>query len=97
MRKPILLTAVALVVLSLAGSGITTYSSARGIGLSRSAGLASVPGQGAPVFSSAYTGLTNCPSGMTKAEEKEAEEHGSDLPSRCKGLGGYVVYISYSA
>ncbi len=48
-------------------------------------------------FSSAYTALTKCGSGMTKKEEKEAEEHGSDIPTRCKGYGGYDVYISYSA
>ena len=34
---------------------------------------------------------------MTKKEEKEAEEHGSDIPTRCKGFGGYDVYIYYSA
>jgi len=34
---------------------------------------------------------------MTKKEEKEAEEHGSDIPTLCKGPGGYNVYIYYSA
>ena len=34
---------------------------------------------------------------MTKKEEKEAAEHGSDIPTRCKGYGGYSVYIYYSA
>ena len=34
---------------------------------------------------------------MTKKEEKEAEEHGSDIPTRCKGFEGYDIYISYSA
>jgi hypothetical protein len=34
---------------------------------------------------------------MTKQEEKEAEEHGSDIPTRCKGPGGYDIYIYYSA
>ena len=48
-------------------------------------------------FSSAYTTLTKCGSGMTKKEEREAEKNGSDIPSRCKGYGGYDVYISYSA
>lgn len=50
-----------------------------------------------PVFSSRYTTLTNCGSGMTKKEEQEAEKNGSDIPSRCRGLGGYDVYIYYSA
>jgi hypothetical protein len=48
-------------------------------------------------FSSRYTALTKCGSGMTRKEEKEAEEHGSDIPTRCKGFGGYDVYIYYSA
>jgi len=48
-------------------------------------------------FSSRYTALTKCGSGLTKKEEKEAEEHGSDIPTRCKGFGGYDVYIYYSA
>jgi hypothetical protein len=48
-------------------------------------------------FSSRYTPLTKCGSGLTKKEEKEAEEHGSDIPTRCKGFGGYDVYIYYSA
>lgn len=48
-------------------------------------------------FSSAYTTLTNCGSGMTKKEEREAEQQGSDIPTRCKGHGGYDVYIYYSA
>jgi hypothetical protein len=50
-----------------------------------------------PVFSSSYTDLTKCGSGMTKKEEREAEKHGSDIPSLCKGYDGYNVYISYSA
>src|SRR5436190_6972536 len=53
--------------------------------------------QAKPVFSSRYTTLTNCGSGMTKKEEREAEKHGSDIPSKCKGLAGYFVDISYSA
>ena len=53
--------------------------------------------QAKPVFSSRYTTLTNCGSGMTKKEERDAEKHGSDIPSKCKGLAGYFVDISYSA
>gem|GEM_PF-558030 len=48
-------------------------------------------------FSSAYSPLTKCGSGMTKKEEREAEQQGSDIPTRCKGFGGYDVYIYYSA
>jgi hypothetical protein len=50
-----------------------------------------------PVFSSQYTPLTNCGSGLTKREESEAEKQGSDIPSKCKGLAGYSIDISYSA
>src|SRR4051812_28418919 len=53
--------------------------------------------QAKPAFTSSYTTLTNCGSGMTKKEEREAEKHGSDIPSKCKGLAGYFVDISYSA
>jgi hypothetical protein len=48
-------------------------------------------------FSSVYSALTKCGSGMTKKEEREAEKNGSDIPTRCKGFGGYAVDISYSA
>jgi hypothetical protein len=50
-----------------------------------------------PVFSSNYTALTKCGSGMTKKEERGAEKNGSDIPTLCKGYDGYNVYISYSA
>ena len=58
---------------------------------------ASAVTQAAPTFSSSYTPLTKCGSGMTKKEEREAEERGSDIPSVCKGPAGYNVDISYSA
>lgn len=48
-------------------------------------------------FSSAYSPLTKCGSGMTKKEEREAQKQGSDIPTRCKGYGGYDIYIYYSA
>jgi hypothetical protein len=62
-----------------------------------SALLSSQSQQARPRFSSRYTTLTKCGSGLTRKEEKEAEEHGSDIPTRCRGYGGYDVYISYSA
>jgi hypothetical protein len=34
---------------------------------------------------------------MTKKEEREAAERGTDIPSRCKGYGGYNIFIGYSA
>ncbi|MGZ8843128.1 MAG: hypothetical protein ACXW18_05665 [Pyrinomonadaceae bacterium] len=50
-----------------------------------------------PTFSSSYTALTKCGSGMTKKEEREAEKNGQDIPTVCKGPDGYAVDISYSA
>ena len=53
---------------------------------------------GAPKFSSVYTDLNrDCKSALTKKEEKEAEERGTDIPERCKGYGGYYVDVGYSA
>ena len=92
MRIPILLTSIILVALSLAstnganslaGNFVTTADR--------------VTAQGATRFSSVYSALTKCGSGMTKKEERDAERHGTDIPSRCRGFGGYVVDISYSA
>jgi len=55
--------------------------------------------QSKPVFSSRYTSLTGrgCGSGMTKQQERDAEKQGSDIPTRCKGYGGYDIFIFYSA
>jgi hypothetical protein len=70
----------------------TTTSSAR-----RVVAPASATAQGATRFTSEYSALTKCGSRMTKQEEREAEKHGTDIPTRCKGYGGYYVDISYSA
>jgi hypothetical protein len=88
------LVLIALAVLPIAGAGNSPPASAERIALTMPAAVAA---QGANRFTSAYTALTKCGSGMTKKEEKEAEEHGSDIPTRCKGYGGYDVYIYYSA
>jgi hypothetical protein len=93
MRSPALLTAIALLLLSIAGRSNTSTSAAGSF-------LAPAPvvsAQGATRFSSVYSALTKCGSGMTKKEEREAEKHGSDIPTVCKGYGGYSVDISYSA
>jgi hypothetical protein len=99
MRIPILLTAVTLVAVSLFGNN----TGARG---TSSPSVTSAPElfdsrtvamQAATQFSSVYTSLTKCGSGMTKKEEREAEKNGTDIPTRCKGYGGYDVDISYSA
>jgi len=84
MRYPILLGSLILLSLVLNNS-------------KSSAQRFAAPAQGATHFSSVYTALTNCGSGMTKKEERAAEKHGSDIPTRCKGFGGYSVDISYSA
>jgi hypothetical protein len=48
----------------------------------------------APKFSSVYTDLNK----ECKAAFKESEiNEGSDMPLRCKGYGGYYIYIYYSA
>lgn len=91
MKTPSLLAPMILVSAVLIGGN--SMSSARGF----VAPPANLAVQGATRFSSAYSPLTRCGSGMTKKEEREAEKHGSDIPSRCKGFGGYVVDISYSA
>jgi hypothetical protein len=73
--------------------GGNSTSSARGF----VAPPANLAVQSATRFSSVYSALTKCGSGMTRKEEREAEKHGSDIPSVCKGFGGYKVDISYSA
>ena len=46
-------------------------------------------------FSSIYTNLkTQCGSAMTRKEEREAEESGMDIPTVCKGYGGYEIFIT---
>ena len=100
MRTPILLTTITLFALSLVGGNNTSTFSAGSFVAPNTPRIAlpgSPAGQAAPLFSSGYTALTKCGSGMTKKEEKEAEKNGSDIPTRCKGYGGYDVYIYYSA
>ncbi|HEX7999006.1 MAG TPA: hypothetical protein VF528_11505 [Pyrinomonadaceae bacterium] len=49
-------------------------------------------GSGPPKFSSVYTDLnTQCRNAFKSVGE------GQDMPLRCKGYGGYFVYIYYSA
>jgi hypothetical protein len=59
--------------------------------------LASPLSQTKTRFTSFYTkNLKNCGSGMTKKEEKEADERGQDTPTVCQGPKGYKLYIGYS-
>lgn len=97
MNVPILLTTIALVAQSLTAGSHTSTSSARRLVAPMAPELRSVTGQDAAKFSSAYTALTKCGSGMTRKEEKAAEQQGSDIPTRCKGYDGYDIYIYYSA
>src|ERR1700752_5366471 len=92
MRNLVLFWAVKFGVIALAGAGNVATSAGNSF-----ARLPAVSDQRATRFTSAYTTLTKCGSGMTKKEEKEAEAKGSDIPTRCKGYGGYDVYIYYSA
>ena len=91
MKTLILLTTIAGLVMALAGNSTTSSASNPLL-------IPSKP-QTKPLFSSRYTSLTGrgCGSGMTRQQEREAERHGSDIPTRCKGLGGYDIEISYSA
>jgi hypothetical protein len=91
MKSPALFTALFLVTLAIVASAAAT-SNKNSVAPARTN-----PVQSAPVFSSRYTALTKCVSGLTKKEEREAEQHGSDIPTRCKGPGGYDINISYSA
>jgi hypothetical protein len=90
-----------LFLLSIFTVMVLTFSS--GASMSSAEGFRAPNGtvtvQSKPRFSSRYTSLTGrgCGSGMTKKVEREAEEHGSDIPTRCKGPGGYDILISYSA
>jgi hypothetical protein len=91
MKTPTLLTAFAFITLAVAATAATS-SSPKFLAPAKTATV-----QPATAFSSRYTALTKCGSGLTKQEEREAEEHGSDIPTRCKGYGGYDIYVSYSA
>jgi hypothetical protein len=52
-------------------------------------------GNGKVKFSSVYTNLkTECRSALTKAEEKESERIGEDIPYVCKGYGGYEISLA---
>lgn len=100
MRIPIVLITVTLFVLSVVGINNGLTSSAGDLFSpipSRWSHPSGVAPQGATRFSSAYSSLTKCGSGMTKKEEKEAEARGSDIPTRCKGYDGYYIDASYSA
>jgi hypothetical protein len=45
-------------------------------------------------FTSVYTNLkTECRSALTPKEEKESEEMGEDIPSLCRGYGGYQIFL----
>ena len=88
MRTPMLFASLIL---------LSTISTATMSSLGKGAASATAGPQGTTTFSSVYSALTGCGSGMTKREEREAEKHGSDIPTRCKGFDGYAVDISYSA
>lgn len=46
-------------------------------------------------FTSLYTDLNkDCRSALTKAQEREAERIGDDIPMVCKGYGGYEISLA---
>jgi hypothetical protein len=89
MKPPAILALLILLVSLIGGASLSSAQ--------RFAPASGATAQAATRFSSGYTALTKCGSGMTKKEEKESEARGSDIPTRCKGYGGYAVYIYYSA
>ena len=104
MRIPLLPAAtiliLRLIICSNSTSANLTASSQGSVAVGRIAPQLAQPGmcvEAATRFSSGYTALTKCGSGLTKKEEKQAAAQGSDIPTRCKGYGGYDVYIYYSA
>jgi hypothetical protein len=86
MRLAVLLDSTILMVLALIVTGASLASPFGADALSSP-----------PRFSSVYTNLKKCGSGLTRKQEKEAEALGQDVPTKCKGYGGYDVDISYSA
>lgn len=97
MNSQFLLIMITLVVFSFGGSNKSPTTTAETLVAPTPVASRGITGQTATKFSSEYTSLTMCGSGMTKKEEKEAEKNGSDIPTRCKGPGGYDIYIYYSA
>jgi hypothetical protein len=101
MRIPLMVITTALVLVSVIynkdASASLTSSFRTSVPAAHAAHDSVELAMSAPRFSSAYTSLTNCGSGVTKREEREAEKRGQDIPSRCRGLDGYVIDISYSA
>jgi hypothetical protein len=89
MKPPAILALLILLVSLIGGAPLSSAQ--------RFAPASGATAQAATRFSSGYTALTKCGSGMTKKQEKESEAQGSDIPTRCKGYGGYDVYIYYSA
>jgi hypothetical protein len=55
---------------------------------------AAVPPAAGPAFTSAYTDLNKDCKGAVKESELG---DGQDMPLKCKGYGGYYVYIGYGA
>ncbi len=74
--------------------GVVTVAGAGGANASKSTAKSV---KAAVRFSSAYTDLKKCGSGMTPEEEKDAEAQGSDIPTVCKGYAGYSLRVYYSA
>ena len=97
MKIPVMLTILMLIVFSFLGCNKGRTASSETIVAPTPVAIPGVTAQDTTKFSSEYTSLTKCGSGMTKKEEQEAEKNGSDIPTRCKGPGGYDIYIYYSA
>jgi hypothetical protein len=97
MKLSVLLTIFSLILFSTLGCEKARTINSEPITAPAAVGQPGVTSEAAAKFSSEYTDLKKCGSGMTKKEEKEAEDQGSDIPTRCKGPDGYDIYIYYSA
>lgn len=97
MKVRILVGTIALAILATVGGNYLSTSSAAVSAPAAPSEPRTTTEPAAVKFSSVYVNLMNCPSGMTKKEEKEAEERGSDIGSVCKGPGRWRVVVGYSA
>jgi hypothetical protein len=97
MKVRILVGTITLAILATVGGSYLSTSSAAVSATAAPSELRSTADPAATKFSSRYVSLLNCPSGMTKKEEKQAEERGSDIGSVCKGPGRWQIIVGYSA
>ncbi len=97
MKIRVLLSTLTLAVLAAVGGNYLSTSSAAVSPTAAPSELRSTADPAAVRFTSRYVNLLNCPSGMTRKEEKAAEDRGQDIGSVCAGPGRWRVVVGYSA